>query len=164
MACPKCGASLAAGMNVCAVCGESVRAAVRESSSDAPTYAGAPTIGPAGRSADSDDPARVQSYTGAETMAARPGTAGAGSPPPLSNLTGPLVPGSAFGSRYHLIRLLGMGGMGAVYQAWDEELGVSVALKVIRPEITADPTASPENDRRYNREHLNELHVTHKNV
>jgi serine/threonine protein kinase len=41
--------------------------------------------------------------------------------------------GEAFGSRYHIIKLLGMGGMGAVYQAWDQELGVAVALKVIRP-------------------------------
>jgi hypothetical protein len=29
--------------------------------------------------------------------------------------------------------------MGAVYQAWDEELEVAVALKVIRPEVMADP-------------------------
>ena len=40
--------------------------------------------------------------------------------------------GQAFGPRYHIIRLLGVGGMGAVYQAWDAELGVAVALKVIR--------------------------------
>src|SRR5688572_27986404 len=30
--------------------------------------------------------------------------------------TGPLAPGEAFGTRYHIIRLLGIGGMGAVYQ------------------------------------------------
>ena len=37
--------------------------------------------------------------------------------------TGPLSPGQAFGARYHILRLFGMGGMGAVYQAWDQELG-----------------------------------------
>ena len=56
---------------------------------------------------------------------------------------GPLVPGQAFGSRYHIIRLLGVGGMGAVYQAWDDELGVAVAIKVIRPDVTADPRWRP---------------------
>ena len=38
--------------------------------------------------------------------------------------SGPLEMGQAFGTRYHIIRVLGVGGMGAVYQAWDAELGV----------------------------------------
>ena len=50
-----------------------------------------------------------------------------------------LVPGEPFGTRYHIIRVLGAGGMGVVFQAWDAELGVTVALKVIRPEVTSDP-------------------------
>jgi len=54
--------------------------------------------------------------------------------------------------------------MGAVYQAWDEELGVSVALKVIRPEITADPAAARDIERRFKRELLLARQVTHKNV
>jgi len=50
---------------------------------------------------------------------------------------GPLAVGQQFG-RYLIIRLLGLGGMGAVYQAWDAELEVAVAVKVIRPEVMAD--------------------------
>ena len=58
-----------------------------------------------------------------------------------------------------------MGGMGAVYQAWDQELGVAVALKVIRPEATADPAAAAlEMERRFKRELLLARQVTHANV
>ena len=81
-----------------------------------------------------------------------------------SSEEGPLGVGSAFGARYHIIRLLGIGGMGAVYQAWDAELGVSVAIKVIRPEVMADPTAAAEVERRFKRELLLARQVTHKNV
>jgi len=77
---------------------------------------------------------------------------------------GPLAPGEAFGSRYHVIRLLGIGGMGAVYQAWDDELGVSVAIKVVRPEISADPVLAADLERRFKRELLLAREVTHKNV
>ena len=77
---------------------------------------------------------------------------------------GPLSMGEAFGSRYHIIKLLGMGGMGAVYQAWDQELGVAVALKVIRPEATADPAAAADMERRFKRELLLARQVTHTNV
>ena len=54
----------------------------------------------------------------------------------------PLEIGAGFGERYHIIKLLGMGGMGAVYQVWDAELEVAVALKVIRPDYTAEPEAA----------------------
>src|SRR6476659_4890877 len=76
----------------------------------------------------------------------------------------PVAAGQAFGARYHIIRLLGAGGMGAVYHAWDAELGVSVAIKVIRPEVMADPTAAAEVERRFKRELLLARQVTHKNV
>jgi tetratricopeptide (TPR) repeat protein/tRNA A-37 threonylcarbamoyl transferase component Bud32 len=78
--------------------------------------------------------------------------------------SGPLAPGEAFGPRYHIIRLLGVGGMGAVYQAWDDELGVSVAIKIVRPEVTADPALAAELERRFKRELLLAREVTHKNV
>jgi serine/threonine protein kinase/tetratricopeptide (TPR) repeat protein len=77
---------------------------------------------------------------------------------------GPLQPGQAFGTRYQIIRTLGVGGMGAVYEAFDAELGVTVALKVIRPEVMADPTAAAEIERRFKRELLLARQVTHKNV
>jgi len=78
--------------------------------------------------------------------------------------TGPLDVGQSFGHRYHIIRVLGIGGMGAVYHAWDAELGMAVALKVIRPEASADPTAAREMERRFKQELVLARQVTHKNV
>src|SRR5690606_31842650 len=63
-----------------------------------------------------------------------------------------LQAGQAFGHRYHIIKLLGVGGMGAVYQAWDDELGVAVAIKTIRPGAGADPTSAHDAERRFKRE------------
>ena len=54
--------------------------------------------------------------------------------------------------------------MGVVYQAWDEELGVAVALKVIRPEVLLDPGSAGEVERRFKRELVLARQVTHKHV
>ena len=75
-----------------------------------------------------------------------------------------LSPGHDFGSRYHIIRLLGAGGMGAVYQAWDRTLEVAVAIKIVRPQAGADPDATVAAERRFKRELLLARQVTHKNV
>jgi tetratricopeptide (TPR) repeat protein len=75
-----------------------------------------------------------------------------------------LRPGQAFGARYHIIRTLGIGGMGAVYQAWDAEIGEAVAIKVIRPEVRGDPATAAQVTTRFKRELQLARHVTHKNV
>ena len=77
---------------------------------------------------------------------------------------GPLLIGQRFGPRYRIVKLLGIGGMGAVYQAWDAELDVVVALKVIRPEATTDPHEVSAIERRFKQELLLARQVTHKNV
>jgi eukaryotic-like serine/threonine-protein kinase len=89
----------------------------------------------------------------------------ASSPLPLAGGdTGPLAVGQAFGTRYLVIKLLGIGGMGAVYHVWDAELGQAVALKLIRPETTSDPAAAREMERRFKQELVLARQVTHKNV
>jgi serine/threonine protein kinase/Flp pilus assembly protein TadD len=93
------------------------------------------------------------------TAGVQPATAPTGTRP-----SGPLEVGQRFGSRYIIIKQLGVGGMGAVYQAWDGELGVAVALKVIRPEVTRDPLAAQDIERRFKQELLLARQVTHKNV
>src|SRR5215831_18339167 len=120
-----------------------------------------------------DDRTRVSDPSPAVTMALgapvaavtiAPGPPVAQEAPGATSSDGPLAPGQSFGARYHIIRLLGAGGMGAVYQAWDAELGVSVAIKIIRPEIMADPKTADEVGRRFKRELLLARQVTHKNV
>ena len=78
--------------------------------------------------------------------------------------SGPLSTGQDFGNRYHIIRVLGVGGMGAVYQAWDQELEVAVAVKVVRTEATNDPIVARDLERRFKRELLLARQVTHRNV
>jgi eukaryotic-like serine/threonine-protein kinase len=119
---------------------------------DASTDAGISSDGPVTHPALDGDP-----------EATRVGGA-AVSRPILDDSPGPLSPGQPFGPRYHIVRLLGIGGMGAVYQAWDAELGVIVALKVIRPEFAQDPKAAAMLERRFKQELLLARQVTHKNV
>ena len=58
-----------------------------------------------------------------------------------------IVQGSQIG-KYEIVKLLGRGGMGAVYQAFDPVLERAVALKVMLPEAAGDP----EHKQRFERE------------
>jgi eukaryotic-like serine/threonine-protein kinase len=71
-----------------------------------------------------------------------------------------LSPGTSIGARYEIVRMLGQGGMGAVYQAHDKELDRQVAIKVIR----ADMASNPEILRRFKQELILARQITHKNV
>jgi len=68
--------------------------------------------------------------------------------------------GDVLGGRYEIVRLLGEGGMGAVYKASDRELDRPVALKVIRPELASSSSMLA----RFKQELLLSRQVTHKNV
>jgi hypothetical protein len=70
-------------------------------------------------------------------------------------------PGQVVNNRYRIIKLLGRGGMGAVYQAWDDELNIAVALKAILPRQD-DPAG--EMARRFKTELLLARQISHRNV
>ncbi len=50
-----------------------------------------------------------------------------------------LTPGEILQTRYRIVSLLGQGGMGAVYRAWDMRLSVPVALKEMIPQPGLSP-------------------------
>lgn len=142
MSCPNCGSEAISALGRCGRCG---------SPAADTTAAGLPT--------SSGDLPTVRLGGDAPTGYA-PTSIGA----VASFGAGPLALGQPFGPRYHIIRVLGAGGMGVVYQAWDGELGVAVALKVIRPEVLQDAGSAGEIERRFKRELVLARQVTHKNV
>jgi serine/threonine protein kinase/tetratricopeptide (TPR) repeat protein len=68
--------------------------------------------------------------------------------------------GQSVAQRFNVIRLLGSGGMGEVYEAEDTDLGERVALKTLRVDRLADPKAHY----RLRREALLARKITHPNV
>jgi Flp pilus assembly protein TadD len=48
-------------------------------------------------------------------------------------------PSAVIAGRFRIVRLIGRGGMGEVYQAEDLQMGGHIALKTIRPELLHDP-------------------------
>jgi len=68
--------------------------------------------------------------------------------------------GTVLANRYEVVRRIGEGGMGAVYQARDLELNRVVALKVIRPSLAKNPEILS----RFKQELILARQVTHKNV
>jgi serine/threonine protein kinase/tetratricopeptide (TPR) repeat protein len=71
-----------------------------------------------------------------------------------------LLPGTTLGGRYEILQTIGEGGMGAVYKAEDRELGRTVALKVIRPELASNPDIL----QRFKQEILLASKVTDRNI
>ena len=78
----------------------------------------------------------------------------------LSNLAVSLQEGSVLADRYEILKLLGEGGMGAVYKARDRELDRLVALKVIRPELAGHASIL----QRFKQELILARKITHRNI
>ncbi len=77
-----------------------------------------------------------------------------------------LEPGTILGKTYQIIRLIGRGGMGTVYMAYDTSLDLKVAIKLISPKI---PSSEDTNDhaatfRRFQAEARIAAQIDHPNV
>ncbi len=68
--------------------------------------------------------------------------------------------GTVMGGRYRLTRLIAAGGMGAVFEAEDEEAGLQVALKLLHPELTSERDVR----RRFRRESSVLLALDHPSI
>jgi len=138
MVCPNCGAPLASPDSNCRRCDWTPASATGHSSAAPP-----------------DDDADLTRQNSGRT--------------PVSATTPPtgitaLQPGQQFSTRYTVIKLLGSGGMGEVYHAWDETLGGPVALKIIRPGVALGPSDLEALEERFKRELRLARQVTHPNV
>ena len=94
------------------------------------------------------------------TLSGPPGEWSAPAPPGGLSPAKHIQPGVLLGQRYKIIRLLGQGGMGTVYQAFDREVEREVALKVIREDLAT----SHESLDRFKRELILARQITHRNV
>ena len=106
------------------------------------------------------DPAMTVAGVATPPPTPDPNATWAMAPAPLAAPSLDLQPGSAFGARYRIEKLLGQGGMGAVYKAYDIEIGRTVALKLVRPELAT----SPETMRRFKQELALASRISHRNV
>lgn len=80
---------------------------------------------------------------------------------PLDPALAALGKGAVLASRYEILGPLGRGGMGMVYRAFDRELGETVAIKVLRPDVAGE---SWRVARRFRSEIRLARRVRHRNV
>jgi len=71
-----------------------------------------------------------------------------------------LTRSSIFAQRYEVIEELDKGGMGKIYRVFDKKIEQEVALKLLRPEITADVNTIT----RFKRELKFTRNISHRNV
>ena len=168
-ACVKCGHMVPQGAGFCPNCGTQIHVAFNLPSDETPESLLPPhTAGPqsnAGTSSVAQTVRATSVMDEAPTISASSARTSLDSPSPRTvRGDGPFQAGQQISPRYTILKLLGAGGMGAVYQAFDHELGVAVAIKVIRPAAQSDATAAKELEQRFKRELVLARQVTHKYV
>lgn len=149
MICPQCSAENAEQSSNCSKCGSSfdLLLDVDRTLDVMPIASGAATeaTGPRTTTVLSGSGSGSPSRTGARSA---------------TLIYGVFAPGDELGHRYRIERMLGQGGMGRVYKAYDTELERPIALKVLQPELTTDANAM----QRFKQELLLASRISHKNI
>ncbi len=154
MICPHCHANNPDDSQRCAGCGAAF-----------PLMNEAETIGATGAPASSLKPlahppsAEIAVLTPTPGSASEAPTAGGSSHHP-GGFSLALEPRTEFGPRYRIESLLGEGGMGSVYKAYDKDLDRIVAIKLLRPGLASHPAAM----QRFKQELLLASKISHKNI
>lgn len=104
-----------------------------------------------------EDPKRISD---APTIGVSKSPMAAGATRALSTTANILQVGQVLGGRFEIQEMLGLGGMGAVYKAYDRDIDRVIALKCIRPELAKDPEIA----QRFTQELLLARQIAHKNV
>jgi serine/threonine protein kinase/tetratricopeptide (TPR) repeat protein len=78
----------------------------------------------------------------------------------LETMPTELARGTVFAGRYEIIEELGKGGMGKVYKVFDREVQAKMALKLIKPEVSADKNTID----RFRNELKIARDISHKNI
>ena len=108
------------------------------------------------RTMDSAEPSAIAGRDDAS-----PATGGSKSPTGGGlNVSRVLESGMEFGPRFRIEKLLGAGGMGKVYKAFDKELSRTVALKTLLPELVHDHLLT----QRFKQELLLASKISHRNI
>ena len=155
MICPRCHTNNPQNSERCVACG-----ATLGSMNDTVTLGGGDSP------ASAPEPVGARPSTASAVATPTPGSASppSGEPSGLSSFppgfSPALAPEADFGPRYRIESLLGEGGMGSVYKAYDKELDRTVALKLLRGGLAKDPVAM----QRFKQELLLARKISHKNI
>src|SRR5579864_8835067 len=156
MVCRQCGTSNAASEEKCASCGAPLD--LRDQETLAATgFVSTRAASVAVPARGSDETVPVHDFaTAVEAYAP------SGHVTPLAPIGIPAKaqPFPEFGPRYKVESLLGEGGMGAVYKAYDRDLDRTVALKLVRSDLMSNPDVLV----RFKQELLLASRISHKNI